>query len=63
MNELASRLSELASLAERPGAENRFNDEYARLLSELSAAMRLMRNLALFQARWLRGEANGWAMN
>jgi len=58
MKELASRLSELASLVERPGTEDRFASEYERLLGELSAAMRLMKELASLQVRWLRGQAN-----
>ncbi len=56
MNQLTARLQVLRDLLATRGREAHFTDEYSQLLGELTAAMTLMRELAMLQGSWLQGQ-------
>ncbi len=55
---LKQRLQDVADAARQAGRENDFTDKYSELLSELTAAMRLMQRLAMVQGEWLFEETS-----
>ena len=54
---LVDRVQKVASLAGVPGGEADFGAAYAELLAQLQEALKLMRELALLQVAFLRGQA------
>ena len=55
--QLTYRIQDVADVAGKPGREGDFTSRYSALLSELTAAMTLMKELAIIQGGWLQGEA------
>lgn len=57
MKELRENLQAVADLAGKPTKEAEFSSQYESLLTELTAALKVMRAIATMQAVWLNGQS------
>ncbi len=55
--QLQQRIQDVADVAGKPGREDDCTSRYSELPSELTAAMQLMKTLALAQGGWLQWQA------
>lgn len=55
--QLTHRIQDVADVAGKPGQEEEFTRAYQDLLAELTSAIRMMKQLAVAQAVWLRRQA------